>query len=162
MYVLQRELWVLLLWSWCRSQMAFAEACRALPSYAKAESHYTAAGRAALAWFRRNYVTAGISINTFMVPLRCWVHAMQWSHRGCWRHSQPSCKCIIILVLKWIFNYTICHLLWYYPRGLSASQLFKNSMCWYKALGNTSLWKLEVKNVPKWVSPPKNSWNIWE
>lgn len=63
--------------------MAFAEACTALPSYAKAESHYTAVGRAALALFRRNYVTAGISINTFMVSLRCWIYAMQWSHRAC-------------------------------------------------------------------------------
>lgn len=35
------------------------------------ESHYTAVGRADLALFSHNYVTAGISINIFMVPLRC-------------------------------------------------------------------------------------------
>lgn len=50
--------------------MAFAEACTALPSYAKAELRYTGVGRAALALFRHNYVTAGISINGFMMPLR--------------------------------------------------------------------------------------------
>lgn len=104
--------------------MAFAEACTALPSYAKAESHYTGVGRAALALFSHNYVTAGTSINRFMMPLRCWVNAMRWGHRGCRRQGGilSLLKCIIILVMKWILIHTICHLLRYYLLGLSASQ----------------------------------------
>jgi len=51
--------------------MAFVEACTALPSYAKAESRYTGVGRALLALFSGSYVTGGIGINGFMMPLRC-------------------------------------------------------------------------------------------
>lgn len=74
--------------------MAFAEACTALPSYAKAESHYTGVGRAALALFSRNYVTAGISSNRFMMPAPQMLsqrHAMepQRLSKAGW-HSQPS------------------------------------------------------------------------
>lgn len=51
--------------------MAFAEACTALPSYAKAELHYTGVGRATLALFSHISVTAGVNIDRFMMPIRC-------------------------------------------------------------------------------------------
>lgn len=104
LYVVRRELRVLLLWLKCRSQMAFAEAFTALPCCAKAESRYTGVGSAPLALFSSNYVTARISINGFMMPLRCWVDAIQWSCGDCQRQA-GILKCIIILVMKLILTH---------------------------------------------------------
>lgn len=157
-YVVRRELRVLLLWLKCRSQMVFAEAFMALPRYAKAESRYTGVGRATLALFSSNYVTARISINRFMMPLRCWVDATQWSCRDCQRQA-GILKCIIILVMKLILTHHMSPVKILSIRFKCKSrQLFGNLKCRCKAVGTTNIPKCPLPD-PQWSF---FSWNIWE
>lgn len=71
--------------------------------------------------------------------------------------SLPTC--ITILVMKWSFTHTICYLLRYHPLGLSASQdsFLETSSVSTRLFVSISIWKFDVKNIPKWFFPKKVS-----
>lgn len=125
--------------------MAFAEVCTTLPSYAKAESHYIWVGRAYLASPSLNYVTAGISINGFMMLLRCLVSTIWWSHTGCQMRVFSGHKCISILAVKWILTHTIYGTCLSVSFKYRSSQLFGNLKLLCKVFGGRNMWKLAVK-----------------